>query len=219
MSLANANSSLVAAGPALGTVSAAGLRATLRQRASAFSPHASEDHGLRAAAVAIVVAVVHGVAVVLLTLRTNRLGRHAGQFALPGGKIDGGECACEAARRELHEELGLALPASARIGQLDDYHTQSGFCIRPLVYWQGELTRLSPSVDEVAAVYQIPLAELDSNGLPEPRSGEPYCSYLPSIGCQMYAPTAALLYQFREVLIRGRNTRLDDICEPRFAWR
>jgi hypothetical protein len=36
---------------------------------------------------------------------------------------------------------------------------------------------------------------------------------------QIYAPTAAFLYQFREVVIKGRETRVLHYDQPRFAWR
>ena len=33
------------------------------------------------------------------------------------------------------------------------------------------------------------------------------------------APTAAILYQFREVCILGRDTRVAHFDQPAFAWR
>src|SRR5690606_1384668 len=57
---------------------------------------------------------------VLLTRRASRMRAHPGQWALPGGRLDEGETPVDAARRELHEELGLDLPESAVLGLLDD---------------------------------------------------------------------------------------------------
>ena len=69
----------------------------------------------------------------LLTRRTAGLRAHRAQWALPGGRCDAGETAIEAALRELHEELGLALGPDAVLGLLDDYPTGSGYLITPVV--------------------------------------------------------------------------------------
>ena len=45
----------------------------------------------------------------LLTRRAAGLRSHSAQWALPGGRCDAGETQMQAALRELHEELGLAL--------------------------------------------------------------------------------------------------------------
>ncbi len=42
-----------------------------------------------------------------LTLRHSALGQHGGQISLPGGSVDAGETAADAACRELDEELGV----------------------------------------------------------------------------------------------------------------
>ncbi|MDT7636180.1 MAG: hypothetical protein QOC83_468, partial [Pseudonocardiales bacterium] len=72
-----------------------------------------------------------GTVQVLLTRRAPKLRTHAGQWALPGGRVDAGESVVTAARRELAEELGLELPEAAVLGRLDDYSTRSGFVISP----------------------------------------------------------------------------------------
>src|SRR3954470_3629580 len=74
---------------------------------------------------------VAGGAALLLCRRASRLSRHAGQWALPGGRIDDGETALGAALRELEEELGLRLGPDSVVGWLDDYPTRSGYVITP----------------------------------------------------------------------------------------
>lgn len=200
------------------------LRAQLAENLRDFDCRETIDPALKRAAVALVVVEHQRRACVLLTLRAARLGRHSGQYALPGGRVDAGEASEQAARRELGEELGLALAPQACLGRLDDYPTRSGFCISPYVYWADEPLVLAPSAAEVAQVYRVPLAELDSDAIPHFEAGADaerpvLYSRLPSVGERMYAPTAALMYQFREVALRGLRTRVAHFDQPAFAWR
>ncbi len=183
------------------------------------------DTEMRRAAVAIVVipGAEGGDAAILLTKRPENLRRHGGQFALPGGRLDQGETEVEAALRELREELSLALDQTAILGQLDDFPTRSGFRITPVVAWAEDITDLKPDPVEVARVFRIPLADLESPEIPyletSTASDHPVMSApLATIGHRVYAPTAALLYQFREVALRGAATRVAHFDQPRFAW-
>ena len=164
-----------------------------------------------------------GQACVLLTRRPRTLRRHAGQFALPGGRLDDGETAAEAALRELAEELRLPLPTSALLGALDDYPTRSGFAITPFVAWGGPAHVIEHDPVEVARVHRIPFTDLDSPRIPHLDSTEPgkpsvLSAPLATLGHHVYAPTAAMLYQFREVAMHGRATRVAHFDQPRFAW-
>jgi mutator protein MutT len=160
----------------------------------------------------------------LLTRRASKMRQHAGQFALPGGKLDAGESVEQAALRELQEELGIAVDSKDILGLLDDYPTRSGFSITPVVVWLGRHTTITPNPDEVASVFHIPVEELHREDLINLDPGEdterPVLSInLTSLGHEIYAPTAAIIYQFFEAAIKGNDTRVAFYDEPRFAWK
>ena len=158
----------------------------------------------------------------ILTRRAAGLRNHAGQWAFPGGRMENGEQPEDAARRELSEEVGLQLAADRIIGRLDDYSTRSGFTITPIVFWGGRDVELSPNEEEVASVHRIPIAEFMRADAPIlesiPESRHPVI-LMPVGNSWIAAPTAAMLYQFREVAIRGRTTRVAHFEQPYFAWR
>jgi 8-oxo-dGTP pyrophosphatase MutT (NUDIX family) len=201
------------------------LRDRIERNLTDFAAQAVDDPDLRRAAVAIVVVenAADSAASILLTRRGGDLRRHGGQYALPGGRVDAGETVIQAALRELHEELNLDVPADAVLGRLDDYPTRSGFRIAPIVVWGGDTTALAPDPVEVQKVFWIPLTDLDSPAIPRLEAahgdGHPVLSApLETIGHPVYAPTAAMLYQFREVALHGRATRVAHFDQPRFAW-
>ena len=173
---------------------------------------------------AVVVAVLDdgaGNQIMPLTRRPTRLRAHPGQFALPGGRLDPGETPEEAALRELHEELGLLADHTQIVGRLDDYITRSGYVMSPFVVWSdAAVTDLQPSPDEVAELFAVTTAEIDSEPrfVPIPESDKPVIQW-PFRGHLVHAPTAAVVYQFREVALHGRHTRIDDLEQPVFAWR
>lgn len=177
----------------------------------------------RAAAVAVtLVPEATGAACFLLTRRAPRLRAHAGQWALPGGRVDIGEDAAAAALRELAEEVGLRIGDEHVLGYLDDYETRSGYVITPVVVWGGDDPRVEPNPTEVAAVYRIPLADLEHPDVPRvhyiPESERPVIA-IPMAGTFVHAPTAAIVYQVREVAVHGRGTRVAHFEQPVFAWR
>ena len=111
---------------------------------------------LRPAAVLIpIIAHAEG-PTVLLTRRSDTLSSHTGQIAFPGGRLDPGETAIEAALREADEEVALSPSVVEVLGLADTYETGTGFRITPVVGWLTEPPRLSPSADEVAEVFEVP---------------------------------------------------------------
>jgi 8-oxo-dGTP pyrophosphatase MutT (NUDIX family) len=201
------------------------LRARVEQNLARFERHARPDPELKHAAVAAtLVGDADGQACFLITRRASGMRNHPGQWALPGGRIDPGESAAETALRELHEELGLLLGPDVVLGVLDDFVTRSGYVITPVVCWGGEARALAPNPDEVAAVHIVPVVELDRPEIPLlraiPESDRPVLSLpMPVLGTSIHAPTAAVLYQLREVALHGRNTRVAHYEQPVFAWR
>lgn len=199
------------------------LRERVRANLEAFASVALTSAGRRRAAVALaLVADERERPCFLLTRRAAGLRRHAGQWAIPGGRLDPGETPERAALRELHEEVGLALAAESVLGRLDDYATRSGFVITPVVVWGGAPDALAPDPEEVAELHCVPVAELERPTVPRlrriPESDRPVIS-LPLLGTWIHAPTAAILYQMREVALHGRTTRVAHFEQPTFAWR
>jgi len=203
----------------------AAFRELITQRLAAFTRTPPLDtHDLKRAAVAITLAESDdgsGETAFLLTRRGRDLRSHKGQYALPGGRCEEGERAVAAVLREIEEELGLRLGADDVLGMLDDYPTRSGYLITPVVIWAEQTRSLLPNPEEVASVHRIPLAEIaradaiDFITIPE---SERRVIRIRMNNSLVHAPTAAVIYQFHEVLA-GRATRVRDLEQPVFAWR
>jgi 8-oxo-dGTP pyrophosphatase MutT (NUDIX family) len=174
-----------------------------------------------AVAVALTAAGEGSDTALLLTLRAGHLRAHRGQWALPGGRCDDGETPVEAALRELDEELGLKLASDAVLGLLDDYPTRSGYLITPVVVWAADGKAIAPNPQEVASVHRIALHTVEREDAFDfvaiPESTRRVVRFRHQ-GSLIHAPTAALIYQFREVLA-GRATRVSELEQPVFAWK
>lgn len=205
------------------------LRAKLTANLAAHERRATPLDGRRHAAVAVVLvdsdpvgrADATGAPAFLLCQRAVRMSRHAGQYALPGGRIDDGETPLKAALRELEEELGLRLEPDSVIGWLDDYPTRSGYVITPVVLWGGPHPALHPAREEVLAVFRVSLDALlnaEPRFIAIPESVRPVLQ-LPLAGHLIHAPTGAVLFQLRQVGLLGRaGERVDELEQPVFAW-
>ena len=175
---------------------------------------------LKQAAVALCVTERGGRPALVITRRAAGLRAHAGQWALPGGRLDPDETVVGCALRELREEVLLTVGPADVLGVLDDYVTRSGYVMTPVVCWAGDVGDLAGDEAEVAEVLQIPLADLDVD--PSftriPESEAPVIA-LPLLGRHLHAPTAAIIHQFCRIACRGEVTRVDHLEQPVFAWR
>jgi 8-oxo-dGTP pyrophosphatase MutT (NUDIX family) len=213
------------------------LREHIRHKLSSFELQRADPGAHRVAAVAVAVAEegdgarLDGIAspaewsqeaALILTRRALSLRNHPDQWALPGGRVDAGESPEQAALRELVEEVGLELHPSAVLGRLDDFVTRSGFVITPVVVWAGAAQSLVANPEEVASIHRIPVREFMRSDAPwlerEHESEEPVLR-MPVGNTWIAAPTAAVLYQFRELCIAGRATRVAHFEQPLFARR
>jgi 8-oxo-dGTP pyrophosphatase MutT (NUDIX family) len=197
------------------------LRDRVRENLGRFDRR-SHDDAARRAAVAIVLVPADGECCYLFTQRSWELRRGAGQYALPGGALDEGETLADAARRELHEELGVELGPESVLGALDDIVTLTGFTMTPVVLWSHRPVELRPNAFEVHEAWLVPVAELDHPEAPRRSPGadpERPLLHMPVRGEWINPPTAAALYQFREVCLHGRIVRLDDVGHPQWTAR
>lgn len=204
----------------VGIASAPVDRGIVAGRVAGFPRLAVDLPELKQAAVAVCVTVRDAAPCLLITRRAPRLRAHAGQWALPGGRREPGETAVDGALRELAEEVGLELRPECVLGLLDDYPTRSGYVITPVVCWAGPTGPLTGNEDEVAAVYQIPLADFDVEPrlVSIPESDAPVIQ-LPLLGGYLHAPTAAVVHQFCRIACRGEVHRVAHYEQPVWAWR
>ena len=200
-------------------------RRNIAELVAAFSRATADEPApaLKRAAVAIALTASETGpgAAFLLTQRAATLRSHAAQWALPGGRCDPGETPAQSALRELHEEVGLELGEGDVLGLLDDYPTRSGYLITPVVVWASTNAALALNPAEVASVHRIALDTIEQEDAFSfttiPESTRRVIRFRLA-GQHIHAPTAALIYQFREVLA-GRNTRVAELEQPVFAWK
>ena len=182
-----------------------------------------EDQSLRKASVGIIIVESkEGKAGFILTRRSRGLRNHSHQYALPGGRIDPGETREETVLREIREEIGISASSNEILGCLDEYETRSGFSITPVVLWVEDLSTMVPEPNEVDEILIIDLEELfrsDSPRWVDIDESDKQVLQLPIKNRLIHAPTAALLYQFKEVGIVGNLLRTDDVEEPVWAWK
>jgi 8-oxo-dGTP pyrophosphatase MutT (NUDIX family) len=163
----------------------------------------------RAKPAAVLIAAVEreGRAGLILTERTASLRAHSGQVAFPGGKIDPGEGATQAALREADEEIGLRADEVDVLGHLPAYITTSGYRIAPVVALARPQADYRPNAEEVAGVFEAPLSFLMNPDHHERRS-RPYLGQerffyaMPWDGHYIWGVTAGVIRLLYERLYR-----------------
>jgi len=122
---------------------------------------AASAGALTPAAVLLLVVNRPGEPVVVFTQRTAHLADHAGQISFPGGRVEeGDEGPVHTALREAREEVGIDPALVEILGELPDYHTSTGYRVRPIVGWAEPPVEYEPDPYEVADVFEVPLAFL-----------------------------------------------------------
>lgn len=115
----------------------------------------------RKAAGLILLYPVDGEPHIVLTVRATRLLNHSGQVSLPGGRLEPGETAIEAALREAEEEAGVRREAIEILGALTPLHIPvSGYVLSPIVGATLDRPDFTPAEAEVARVLDVSLAYL-----------------------------------------------------------
>jgi hypothetical protein len=118
--------------------------------------------------------------------------------------------------------VALDLDETAVLGRLDDFVTRSGYVITPVVVWAGPARTLVANAAEVASIHRIPVREFmraDAPWLDRIDDSDQPVLRMPVGNSWIAAPTAAVLYQFRELCIAGRPTRVAHFEQPLFARR
>ncbi len=117
--------------------------------------------GLREASVLVPIVARHDQPTVLFTQRTAHLKNHSGQISFPGGRTEADDEGPEGtALRETWEEVGLPPGRVELLGRLSEYHTRTGYRITPVVGIVQPPFDLKPDANEVAEVFEVPLAFL-----------------------------------------------------------
>lgn len=143
----------------------------------------------------------------VLIRRAERLERHGGQIALPGGRHEAGDASLVAtALREAQEELGVCLDAAEIVGVLSPVYVQpTHFMVYPAVAYLDHQPRFAPNPDEVAAVIEAPLDTLS----PERHTavevvssdGSRVCVPAYDLGeCRVWGATAMILHELELLL-------------------
>jgi 8-oxo-dGTP pyrophosphatase MutT (NUDIX family) len=123
--------------------------------------------GLRPSAVLVAVfeEPASGEAAVVLTRRAPTLRSHTHQVSFPGGRIDDGEEAADAALREAWEEVGIDPASVTIIGPLPPLATfAGGSAIAPWLGVLPDVPVLHPNPAEVERAFTVTFAELVADG-------------------------------------------------------
>ena len=175
----------------------------------------ADTPGMRRATVVLCV-LEHDERLCVIVIKRAYRGRNAGQWGLPGGRVDGDETAVAAGLREVQEEIGLDVAPGDVLGRLDDFPAASGFAITPIVVALDNPGALSPN-HEVHQVHFVALDRLAADDTPhweDQPDGTRLLQLRLGDAMTIHAPTGAMLLQFRDVVLLGRETRVADLLQP-----
>ena len=128
-------------------------------------PAGSGPADARDAAGLLLLFPLEGHAHIVLTLRSDTLGRHRGQISLPGGVIEPGEAFEHAALREAHEEIAVSAGAVRVLGALTPIEIPvSGFRLHPIVGVSEARPAFAPAHGEVARIVDVAVDDLMAPG-------------------------------------------------------
>ena len=141
----------------------------------AIAPERLPQGGFSRAAALVPLHLKDGEPHVLLTRRPGHMRRHAGQLAVPGGRIEPGEAPLDAALRETEEEIGLPRARADVMGPLSETLVlQTAFRLTP---WVASVPYPYPYVaapGEVEEILHVPLAGLLAPGIHRVEPREAY---------------------------------------------
>jgi 8-oxo-dGTP pyrophosphatase MutT (NUDIX family) len=172
---------------------------------------ARTEDGLRPAAVLMGIVPRTTGATLVLTLRPTTMSDHAGQVALPGGKIDPqDEGPVAAALREADEEIGLASDKVDLIGVDGEYLTGSGFRITPVLGLLPPSFVPVPDPTEVEAVFETPLDFLMNPANHQARSAHwngtlRHYYEMPHNGNRIWGVTAGIIRSLHDRIYDGET--------------
>lgn len=129
-------------------------------KVAGFAPDMERIRNAVDAAVLVPVTFDEAGGSVILTERSHRLRKHAGQVAFPGGRIDQGESPLDSALREAEEEISLDRSRVTPLGYLPSYYTGTGYRMTPVVALVDGVANLRPNPDEVERIFTTPLSIL-----------------------------------------------------------
>ena len=99
-----------------------------------------------------------------LIKRPSHMKHHAGQIALPGGRIEKGETALDTALRETWEEIGISRDKIEVLGSLSEIYVQvSRFQIHPFVGWLNKKPGFVINKYEVEKMIYFPLKNMNNS--------------------------------------------------------
>lgn len=184
----------------------AAAHALLSPRPRREWPEGFNPARIRHAAGLLLVFPLHRRAHVVLTLRGDTLDRHSGQVSLPGGAIDPGETFEQAALREAHEEIALAVGDARVLGALTPVDIPvSGFRLHPIVATLDRPPALKAADGEVASILQVAVDALGDRSrlvtLERVREGRTIAAPAFQVaGVQIWGATAMVLAEFLTLL-------------------